>query len=83
MEKERLARIEEKQDNLRDLIERHLKSQEKSNDFFYEVARRVTVIETTNKTGWKLIGAFGAITVAVASAAAWIVTHIKLRLMGM
>lgn len=75
----RLARMEERQINQGNLIEEFFTAQEKHNERFYQTRYQVLAMAAKQEGAWKTIGIFGALTVAVSSAMAWVVTFLTGR----
>jgi hypothetical protein len=77
MELDRLARIEEKQDAIKEMIQKHFQMQDFHNANFYRVRDKVLAIEAgRGAIGW-LLGVLGAMVVALAGFVAWAFSFIK------
>ena len=70
----RLARMEERQINQGNLIEEFFAAQKEHNERFYQTRYQVLAMAAKQEGAWKTIGVFGALTVAVSSGVAWVVT---------
>ncbi len=75
MESERLARIEEKMDGMKDLFERYIFLQDQHNKTFFDAEKRVTILETTGRTAWKVLAILGTVSAALGATFAWVVEH--------
>jgi hypothetical protein len=75
VEYERLARIEEKIDNLLDRIEDSSRNQAEKNSMFFGVANRVTILEATSRGVWKTLAALGTLCTILGASFAWLVDH--------
>ena len=67
MEKERIAIIETKIDNLHKAIGDFIESQKEHNKNFYETRDDVRDIKANAKGGWFVVGIFGSLTVLVST----------------
>lgn len=77
MDLDRLARIEEKQDALKEMIERHFHMQAISNAEFSLVRDKVLAMEAGKVAmGW-LLGVLGVMVTALAGFVAWAFSLIK------
>lgn len=74
---ERLARIEEKQDALKDMIERHFHMQAIQNKECSLIRDRVLAIDASKNTFKWLLGAIGTIVVSLSGFIAWVFSQIK------
>lgn len=72
---ERLARLEEKLDSLKSLLERVLDDQEEKNGMFFEVRDRVNSIEATSRGAWKTLAILGTVSAMLGATFAWVVEH--------
>jgi len=78
-----LARMEEQLKSLNQNVLQFMRNQEAKNKAFFAVRDDVIILKASARTGWKLILAFGTLTGGVAAGIAWIVTNVKLKVMGM
>lgn len=72
----RLARIEERQIHHQQLLEAFIEKQEEYNKSFWSTRYQVLAMAAKQEGAWKTVGIFGALTVAVSSAMAWVVTFL-------
>lgn len=75
MERERLTRVEEKLDALRDLLERHLEAQEEESKILFATEKRITILEATVGGIWKTVAVLGTVSAVLGAVFAWLVEH--------
>ena len=71
-----VARMEQQLINLNANLEKYMEEQDKKNNIFFITTEAVTVLKAKADAGWRLICAFGTLTVTVSAGIAWIVSFV-------
>jgi hypothetical protein len=70
-ENERLARIEMKIEHLVELLEGHVREQDRKNQIFFKSARSLDLLKATMGATWKTMAILGTVSATLGAAFAW------------